>query len=326
MSDEIIKPEIDEAEVPVVIDGDSQDTAPMRVPDGGTDPNKVHNEILTRDAYTVTKKEMAILKADPDPSAIQTFGTAIYMPHMQYRLRLTEAFGGRWALVPLCEAGKPFITTPLDDGKIEVTVHYALVVDNQFVGDAWGSGTYHPTNGMTNHGDALEGAKSDCLSRVGKDKLLFYKLWDKKYQADYKAGRLDGQSDPDESEMERPAHRPEPTSQAAPQQSSPPVKKYPSKDSGATHGVIEEFRPHNYTKYGKSKTMYFFTISGQEYTAFNADVGHKVGGAFSEKLEVMDVNYDHGRGQYAQKRTATSIEIAEPAHPGHPEEESDLPF
>ena len=111
------------------------------------------------------------LVAPLDPGAIEVKPDGIvYLPGVFYRQRLTEAFGpGGWALAP---RGPARI-----DGEL-VMYHGALYCLGRFVSEAIGECRYRAGNENMSYASALEGARTDCLTRCCKDLLVAKEMWD----------------------------------------------------------------------------------------------------------------------------------------------------
>lgn len=115
------------------------------------------------------------LTAPIDPKMIEIKPDGIcYLPGVFYRQRLTEAFGpGGWALAP---RGPARVMGNL------VTYHAALYVSGRFVSEAVGECQYHANNGGMTYASALEGARTDALTRCCKDLLVAKELWDPSFR------------------------------------------------------------------------------------------------------------------------------------------------
>lgn len=101
----------------------------------------------------------------------------IYLPGNWYRTRLTKAFGrGGWALAPRSEAKTL--------GNL-VVYHGALFAKGRYVTEAVGECAYQPNNRKMTYGDALEGARTNCLSRCCKLLEMAPELYDKAWSASW---------------------------------------------------------------------------------------------------------------------------------------------
>lgn len=104
---------------------------------------------------------------------------AIYVSHPYYRDVLDRAFGvGGWALVPL--------EPPRIKGDRAIWYGF-LKARGQYIESAYGGCTFVPKNREMNEDDAVEGAKSDCLTRCCKAFPLFRNLWNADFAAEWKA-------------------------------------------------------------------------------------------------------------------------------------------
>lgn len=92
----------------------------------------------------------------------------IYLPQTEYRRILNNAFGvGAWAL------------RPIDIKRINNTIIYdgELWANGRFISRAMGEQEYIESNKHTSWATAVEGAKSDCLTRCCKDIGIAIDLW-----------------------------------------------------------------------------------------------------------------------------------------------------
>lgn len=97
-----------------------------------------------------------------------------YLSHNGYRDRLDAAFGlGGWGMVP--------VSMPrVQDSTIYTA--YALVVDGMPRVYAWGEQALHKMS----YGDGIEGAKSNAITRCGKELGIGRELWNRGYIAELK--------------------------------------------------------------------------------------------------------------------------------------------
>lgn len=121
-------------------------------------------------------KAREVLGAPVDPRDVEIRPDGIvYMSGVWYRRQLIRAFGaGSWALLPRSQ--------PRAMGDI-IIYHGALVVLGRFVAEAFGECA---TRGGMTYASALEGARTDCLSRCCKDLGMATELWDKTWIAAWK--------------------------------------------------------------------------------------------------------------------------------------------
>ena len=119
----------------------------------------------------VTDQVQRKLSAEIDKNdvAIRPDGI-IYLPGVFYRKRLIEAFhAGGWAL---------YSRNIFYDKNINlVCYHGVLFVLGQFISEAVGEQKYHPNNKSMTYASAVEGAKTDCLTRCCKDLGIATELW-----------------------------------------------------------------------------------------------------------------------------------------------------
>ena len=95
------------------------------------------------------------------------------------RKRLIEAFhAGGWAL---------YSRNIFYDKNINlVCYHGVLFVLGQFISEAVGEQKYHPNNKSMTYASAVEGAKTDCLTRCCKDLGIATELWSPNFIMEWK--------------------------------------------------------------------------------------------------------------------------------------------
>jgi hypothetical protein len=130
------------------------------------------------------KEVEAILRAPIDPEQVEIKPDGIcYLPGVFYRRRLMDAFGpGGWALA----ARRPPQTRSSGGGEL-VVFFGALYAMGRFVGEAGGQCTYFNSNKGMTFADALEGAKTDCITRCCKDLGIAWELWDPGWRGQWQA-------------------------------------------------------------------------------------------------------------------------------------------
>lgn len=113
---------------------------------------------------------------DADKVQIKPDGI-LYYPQVEYRKLLRKAFGGGgWAIRRLDITMKDNVV--MFDGELWTLGRYAA--------GAIGEQDYIPNNGNMSEATAVEGAKSDCLTRCCKDLGIAEELWDPQYIAKWK--------------------------------------------------------------------------------------------------------------------------------------------
>jgi hypothetical protein len=118
----------------------------------------------------VDNATMAILMGPVDESQICIRPDGIvYLPWVFYADRLRRAFGTSWALVA---GDKP----TLERNQV-IWLHH-LIVRGCYVSSSYGQCNYHANNRGMSYGDAIEGAKSDALTRCCKPLGISAELWD----------------------------------------------------------------------------------------------------------------------------------------------------
>lgn len=118
----------------------------------------------------------AVLAEQVDPDAVEIKPDGIvFAPGVWYRRQLTRAFGpGGWGLA----MRGPVRTMPQNNGGDLVVYHGALICLGRFVAEAHGQCVYWPKNGGMTYADAVEGARTDCITRCCKDLGMATELWD----------------------------------------------------------------------------------------------------------------------------------------------------
>ncbi len=163
-------------------------------------------EGIATEPFPQSARDVLGAPVNPDEVEIKPDGI-VYISHVVYRRILTRAFGaGGWALAP---------RTPSRVMGNLVVYHGALFALGRFVSEAVGECNYHPNNDSMSYASALEGARSDCLTRCCKDLGVATELWDKSWrdwwQANYavcewkeaKTGKYAGQKRPHWSKVDK---------------------------------------------------------------------------------------------------------------------------
>src|SRR3990167_9844959 len=129
----------------------------------------------------LTPKEAAILAApvDPEDVLIRPDGI-VYLAHMKLRQVLNRAIGvGQWAMIPQSEP-------KLIAERNCIAFMSAFFVRGHLQDVAMGEQKYFPSSGGMSFADALEGAKSNALTRHSKAIGVGLELWDKRWRAAWK--------------------------------------------------------------------------------------------------------------------------------------------
>jgi hypothetical protein len=101
----------------------------------------------------------------------------VYLPWVFYADRLRKAFGVSWSLVA---GDKPTL-----EGNQVIWLHH-LIVRGCYVSSSYGQCNYHANNRGMSYGDAIEGAKSDALTRCCKPLGISAELWDPAFVRSWK--------------------------------------------------------------------------------------------------------------------------------------------
>lgn len=131
----------------------------------------------------------AILARPPTDDEISVLPDSgeLFLQGVLYRQRLIEAFGaGGWALRPMSTIVDRDQKTKSGEPKTVIYYTGHLIVLGRFVSEATGEGEWIHSNAKNNYGTALEGAKTNCLSRCAKDIGVAACLWDKRFSEPWK--------------------------------------------------------------------------------------------------------------------------------------------
>lgn len=130
-----------------------------------------------------TDRQREILCAKVDPASVRILPDtgSLYLDWRWYADRLTDAFGPMgWSLLPTVDSSNnPNPPMIKDDVAYR---EFFLKVEGRFVGSALGECGYKPTNKRMTFGDAVEGAKSNSLSRCCKVLSMARELYDEAWR------------------------------------------------------------------------------------------------------------------------------------------------
>ena len=144
---------------------------------GGTAIVNPYNNIAKAPFSDEAQKALNV-KIDPKDVEIKPDGI-IYLPGVKYRNILHKAFGqGAWALLPK--------NIYFDESESRVFYHAALFVNGQFVSESIGEQRYIKNNENMSYATAVEGAKTDCMTRCCKDLGIAAQLWDPRFIKEWK--------------------------------------------------------------------------------------------------------------------------------------------
>ncbi|KAJ2897575.1 hypothetical protein MKZ38_004560 [Zalerion maritima] len=136
--------------------------------DWGTSYHGLSVEPFAKEAQQILQAPIPMDDVEVKPDGI------IYLPEIKYRRILNSAFGpGGWGLAPRGE---------LHVGEKVVTREFALVVGGRFVAQARGECGYYGEDNIPN---AVEGCKSNALTRCCKDLGIASELWDPRFIRKY---------------------------------------------------------------------------------------------------------------------------------------------
>lgn len=172
--------ELSKPETEIVSIGGSAMAAPVTEP-----RSQPSNDVFTGIAASPFSAEaQAILGApltDDEISVLSDSGI-LYMSGEAVRQRLQRAFGiGGWAIKPIYT----FVDKDAVDknNKPQPKVFYTgqLWILGRFVAESTGDGNWIKTNAKSDYGTALEGAKTNCISRCCKDIGVWGELRNKEF-------------------------------------------------------------------------------------------------------------------------------------------------
>ncbi|PFH61635.1 hypothetical protein XA68_16810 [Ophiocordyceps unilateralis] len=134
----------------------------------------VSSRPVTEEQFQVLMKPVPESDIEVKPDGI------IYLPEIKFRRRLNEAFGPMgWGLIP---KGDPVV------GQAVVTREYALIANGRFVSQAQGENTFFNADQLPS---AVEGCKSNALTRCCKDLGIGSELWDPQYVRWFKKNHME---------------------------------------------------------------------------------------------------------------------------------------
>jgi len=128
--------------------------------------------------------QCAVLTRTVDPEMVERreHDGLFYVPQVEYRRRLNEAFGiGGWALKKIAVTMQDGGKTRKGDPQTIVFYEAILYAEGRFVAEAIGEARYPHANPQDSYATATEKAKSDALTRCCKDLGMFTELWDPKF-------------------------------------------------------------------------------------------------------------------------------------------------
>jgi hypothetical protein len=207
---------------------------------------------------TAKQREILYKPVEDEDVEIRPDGL-VFLPWPFYVDRLHEAFGFGWTLVP---KGMP----KMNPGKSGILWGFFLMIEGKLMGFAIGEQEYHESNLMMTWSDACEGAKSNALMRLCKERGIsnelwhpaFIRRWKEKYAECYKKKDRDGNiikdakkrdklfwrkktKDADESEEEEapPEQKPKPVAKPTPK----PTAKRAAKPAATPAGKAAAPKP-----------------------------------------------------------------------------------
>lgn len=179
-----VKPEGSRAPIPI------ENTYPAKA-GPGTSVSIVKKDVFAgAGEKAVSAKQAAVLTApvDPDDVKILPDTGSLYLPWSWYAARLTKAFGPMgWSIVPVVDKeNNPIPPVAKDNTMFR---EFILTADGRFVASAVGECGYKPGNKRMTFGDAVEGAKSNALSRccktLGMAPEIYSEGWRAKWIKEY---------------------------------------------------------------------------------------------------------------------------------------------
>jgi hypothetical protein len=125
--------------------------------------------IPTAGTLTLSEREREILYRPIDETRVEIRPDGlIFLPWTEYQTRLKDVFGLSWMLLP--------VGMPKQHGDLILWTFY-LAIRGKLCGCGIGEQQYRANNAQMSWGDAVEGAKSNALTRLCKSIGLFTDLW-----------------------------------------------------------------------------------------------------------------------------------------------------
>lgn len=119
-----------------------------------------------------------------DEIAVRPDDGILYMPGEAVRQRLQKAFGiGGWGIRTVSIIVDKTALNKKQESQPMVFFTGQLWCLGRFVAEATGDGEWITSNPKSNYGTAVEGAKTNCISRCCKDIGMWPELRDKEFQA-----------------------------------------------------------------------------------------------------------------------------------------------
>lgn len=124
----------------------------------------------------LTDEQKKIIYKDIDPMDVEIRPDGIiYLPWVFFHKRMREAFGWEFALIPKSD--------PHYNGEEKLMMWgFYMVVKGSLLGFAIGECPYHSNNPIMSYADAMEGCKSNAVTRLCKDLGLFPELWQPEFR------------------------------------------------------------------------------------------------------------------------------------------------
>ncbi len=179
----------------------------------------------TAGTLELTEEQRAIVFAPVDPDLVEIRPDGpIYLPAMEYRNILCQAFGLEWRIIP----DTPM---PLQEGSI-LLWGFHLIIQGVPMGFAWGEQNYQKGDWRMSYGDAIEGAKSNALMRLCKGLNMCKELWRPSFGRQWKEQYADTCQERDKKgNMKTLWRRKESTTPPAQPEETPDSEKPETKDA-----------------------------------------------------------------------------------------------
>lgn len=160
----------------------------------------------------VGEESLKVLEEPLDPNDVQIRPDGlVYLPWTWYNKKLNRAFGIlKWGLIP---QGAPQIKE-MGNSTLVVWLNW-LVVKGIPVSMAGGETSYQPSNYTMSYGDAMEGARTNSLSRNCKNLGMAIELWDWRWVEEWKRDFAETYPNPNPNARQKQLWRKKKVSQAS---------------------------------------------------------------------------------------------------------------
>jgi len=172
---------VETEEIPMVIDPMENEKSVATI------DSQIANLIPTAGMVALTDEEKSKLYAPVNQKDVEIRPDGlVYLPWMEYLMRLKSVFGMEWAMIP---HGQP----KLEDNRIYWGFY--LIIRGHLAGYSIGEQEYQASNRTMSYGDAIEGAKSNALMRLCKGIGISLELWKPSFVKEWKSKHAESYHD-----------------------------------------------------------------------------------------------------------------------------------